>query len=135
MNNSVTLIGHIGQDPRSKTFADTGNKVVKFSLAVKEYSPNSDVQKTLWLDVDSWNGLADRVEKTITKGREVVIYGRLSISTFSRDVEGVTVQTSKPVIKLSSFHLCGRKPDSSREDDTESNKPSSKKKRLTAVKG
>lgn len=61
--------------------------MVKFSLAFKEYSPNTDEQKTLWVDVDAWNGLADRVEKTITKGREVVIYGRLSMSTFTRDID------------------------------------------------
>ncbi len=35
MNNQITLIGHVGQNPQIKTFGDTGNQVVKFSLAVK----------------------------------------------------------------------------------------------------
>ena len=52
MNNNITLVGHVGQTPRSKNFDDTGNKVVKFSVAVKEYSANADEEKTMWIDVD-----------------------------------------------------------------------------------
>jgi single-stranded DNA-binding protein len=53
MNNQITIVGHVGKDPQPKDFDDTGNKVVKFSVAVKEYSSNSDEQKTMWLDVDA----------------------------------------------------------------------------------
>lgn len=109
MNNQVTLVGHVGKEPVSKSFGDTGNKVVKFSLAVKEYSSKSDEANTLWLDVDAWNGLGDRVLETITKGREVVIYGRLAINTYAKEVNGITVQMTKPIVKLSGFHLCGPK--------------------------
>lgn len=111
--NQVTLIGRVGQAPSVVSFSDTGNKVVKFSLAVKEYSGNRDEDKTLWFDVDAWNGLGDRVLETITKGREVGISGRLSLSTFNKEVDGVTVEVTKPVIKLTAFHLCGKKPESS----------------------
>jgi single-stranded DNA-binding protein len=52
MNNLIALLGHVGQDPHSVSFEDTGNKVVKFSLAVKEFSSNTDEEKTLWIDVD-----------------------------------------------------------------------------------
>lgn len=100
----------LGQDPHAISFDATGNKVVKFSVAVKEFSANTDDNKTLWLDVDAWNGLGDRVPKTITEGREVVVHGRLSLSTFKKEVNGVKVEVTKPVIKLTSFHLCGRKP-------------------------
>ncbi len=127
MNNQITLVGHVGKDPVSKSFGDTGNKVVKFSIAVKEYSSNSDEQKTLWIDVDSWNGLADRVLATITKGREVVITGRLAINTYPKEVDGVTVQMTKPVIKLSSFHLCGPKPVADSATQSRESRPDSAK--------
>jgi single stranded DNA-binding protein len=110
MNNSITIVGRVGQAPSSVSFGDTGNKVVKFSVAVKEFSTNTDEEKTMWLDVDAWNGLGERALKTITKGREIVINGRLSLSNFSKDVNGVKVQLTKPVIKLTSFHLCGKRP-------------------------
>ena len=54
MNNSITIVGHVGQKPQTVSFGDTGNKVVKFSVAVKEFSSNTDEVKTMWLDVDAW---------------------------------------------------------------------------------
>jgi single stranded DNA-binding protein len=119
MNNQITIVGHVGQAPHTVTFGDTGNKVVKFSVAVKEFSSNTDEDKTMWIDVDAWNGLGERVLKTITKGREVVVNGRLAISTYPKEVNGVKVQMTKPVIKLTSFHLCGKKPAASEAAQTE----------------
>ena len=133
-NNQITLAGHVGQDPRSKTFDDTGSKVVKFSIAVKEYSANKDEERTLWIDVDAWNGLGERVLKTITKGREVVLYGALSVSTFSSDQGGVAVQKTKPVIKLHDFYLCGKKPVAQAETPPEETKPTPKLKLTSAVR-
>lgn len=131
MNNTIQIVGYVGQDPHAISFDDTGNKVVKFSVAVKEFPAKSDDNKTLWLDVDAWNGLGDRVLKTITKGREVVIHGRLSLSTFNKEVNGIKVEVTKPVIKLTSFHLCGRKP---AESSVEPATVTSKKTRLSTVK-
>lgn len=127
MNNSITIVGYVGQNPTSKSFGDTGNKVVKFSVAVKEYSSNADEAKTMWIDVDAWNGLGDRVLSTITKGREVVINGRLAITTFSKEVSGVAVQLTKPVIKLSSFHLCGKRPASQEQAQSDAPRRASRK--------
>jgi single-strand DNA-binding protein len=107
--NQVTISGYVGQAPKAVSF-NTGNKVVKFSVAVKEYSSNSDQPTTLWMDVDAWNGLGERVLKCITKGREVIITGRLALSTFERvQADGTLHKMSKPVIKLTAFDLCGKK--------------------------
>ncbi len=133
MNNTITVIGYVGQNPHTIAFEDTGNKVVKFSIAVKEFSANSDESRTLWLDVDAWNGLGERVLKTITKGREVVVHGRLALSTFNKEVSGTKVEVTKPIIKLTSFHLCGRKPSSS-EAQAESSSTATRKSRLTTIK-
>ena len=135
MNNQITLIGHVGQNPQIKTFGDTGNQVVKFSLAVKEYSSNSDEEKTMWIDVDAWSGVGERVSKTVTKGREVVVVGRLAISSYPKEINGVTVQMTKPIIKLTSFHLCGPKPAAQSETQSELPKPDASKQELAAVNG
>lgn len=134
MNNTISVIGYVGQRPHSISFGDAGNKVVKFSVAVKEFSANTDENKTLWIDCDAWNGIGDRVLKSVTKGREILVHGRLALSTFSKEVNGVKVEVTKPVIKLTSFHLCGRKPSSDAQDEVTSTSPSSKKSRLSAVK-
>jgi len=136
MNNSITIVGHVGQNPHSVSFGDTGNKVVKFSVAVKEFSSNTDEDKTMWLDIDAWNGLGERVLKTITKGREVVVNGRLALSTYNKEVNGVNVQMTKPVIKLTSYHLCGKKPtsgDTTQPEETGGKAP--KRIRAAAAKG
>ena len=73
----------------------------------------------MWVDVDAWGSLADRVLKTITEGREVVIYGRLAISKYNKEINGVTVKMTKPVVKLSGFHLCGKKPKAEESDTSE----------------
>jgi single stranded DNA-binding protein len=112
MNNQITLIGRVGQNPTSTTFTDSDNKVAKFSLAVADYTSKTDNPEPMWIDVESWNGLADRVLKTITEGREVAISGRLSISKYTKEVNGVKVKMQRPVVKLSGFHLCGAKPKS-----------------------
>ncbi|CAN5190689.1 hypothetical protein BH11CYA1_BH11CYA1_47900 [soil metagenome] len=110
MNNQITVIGYVGQNPSVRSFEDTKNAVVKFSVAVKEFSSNTDEEKTMWIDVDAWNGLGERVMSTITKGREVALTGRLVINHYTREVGGQTVPMTKAVINLTSFHLCGKKP-------------------------
>ena len=51
MNNQLTIVGRVGQAPKVVSFGDTGNKVVKFSLAVTEFHANKE-ESTLWIDVD-----------------------------------------------------------------------------------
>ena len=133
-NNQITIVGYVGQNPSSVSFKDSDNKVVKFSVGVKEYSSKTEEEKTLWLDVDAWNGLGQRVLDTITKGREVVITGRLAVSEYTKEVNGVRVKMSKPLIKLTAFHLCGKKPVADDETTTEE-KPESKKGKLATVNG
>ena len=128
MNNQITLVGHVGQNPIERSVAD--DKVVKFSVAVKEFSTNNE-KKTMWIDVDAWNKLGDLVMENVTKGREVAITGRLAINQFTKEEDGVLVKMSKPVIKLTSFHLCGARPIPVTETQTEE-KPA-RRKRLAAV--
>ncbi|MBP6745073.1 single-stranded DNA-binding protein [bacterium] len=107
MNNQITIVGHVGQNPIERSVGD--DKVVKFSVAVKEFSTNNE-KKTLWIDVDAWNKVGGLVMENVTKGREVAITGRLAINQFTKEEDGVLVKMSKPVVKLTSFHLCGARP-------------------------
>ncbi len=110
--NQITLIGRVGQNPTLTTFTDTDNKLAKFSLAWADYTSKSDNPEPMWVDVESWNGLAERVMKYVTEGREVGITGRLAISKYNKEINGVKVEIKRPVVKLSGFHLCGKKPQS-----------------------
>lgn len=116
MNNQLILVGNVSQAPVSKLFTDTGNKVVKFSIAVKEFTGGKE--EAMFIDIDAWNGLGERVLKTITKGREVVLVGRLSLKEI-KDENG-KIKYNKPVMTLTSFHLCGPKPKTAAADTTAS---------------
>lgn len=110
MNNCLTMVGYVGQKPEVRNFA-TGNKLVKFSIGVKEFSSTDEEQKTLWIDVEAWNGMGDRIAAAVTKGREIAVTGRLGLNSYLKDGDdGQQVEVTKPILKLSGFHLCGRKP-------------------------
>ena len=111
MNNSVTLIGRVGQTPKSTLFS-SGKRIVEFSIGVKEWDAVRKQEFTIWFDVKCFGSMADRVLDTIAKGREVVVTGRLGIEAFTR-VDGTEV--IKPVVKLFGFYLCGKKTDVSRD--------------------
>jgi len=107
MNNSINLIGNVGNDPVVTTF-ESGSKVAKFSLAVKEFAGDKGI-KTMWIDVEAWGQNAERIIEVVKKGREVAVTGRLAINTYDKQVGGQTVKMSKAVVKLLGFHACGRK--------------------------
>lgn len=118
-NNTVSFIGRVSQGPTARIFNDTNNKLVKFAIAVKEFSSKTDKPKDMFLDIDCWNGLGDRVLKTVTVGREIKIDGRLALNSYTKEKDGTTFEVTKPVVKLSSFHLCGKKPDATDKDSDE----------------
>ena len=131
MNNQVTIIGHVGQKPTTVQFP-RGKSVVKFSVAVKEFSAAEEEPKTLWLDVEAWNGNGERVLSAITKGREVLVTGRLMLNTYDVMKDGMKHLVTKPVIRMATFYLCGRKP---LETELEANaeKPAAKSKKTKAA--
>ncbi len=103
MNNQVNFAGRVGQEPQEIQLTDAEKSLAKFSLAVKTF----DDDEVMWLDVEAWNGNSLRVMNLITKGREVVISGRMRINKYV-DKDGIPHE--KPVVVLNSFYLCGAKP-------------------------
>ena len=110
MNNTVMLIGRIGNKPELTTFP-SGKKRVRFSLAVKEFAPDDAEAQTLWVTVEAWNGVAERAAATITKGREVAVNGRLALGSMdTKEKHGQSIEVQRPIVKLAGFHHCGPKP-------------------------
>jgi len=110
MNNTVMLIGRVGNKPELTTFP-SGKKRVRFSLAVKEFAPDDAEAQTLWVTVEAWNGVAERAAATISKGREVAVNGRLALGFIdTKEKDGQSIEVQRPIVKLAGFHLCGPKP-------------------------
>lgn len=113
MNNYTMLVGHVGAPPELRSF-DSGTRLATFSLAVKMIG-GAEKDRTVWFKIKAWGSAADRVEKCVTRGREVVVTGQLDIETYT---DRAGTRQDRPVIRLNSFHLCGRKPESDAAGDT-----------------
>jgi single-strand DNA-binding protein len=107
MNNTIIILGHVGQPPKQIDLTDTSKSLVKFSVAVKEPSAKGQ-EKSQWFEVEAWNGNSENAFNLITKGREVQVTGRLTLNSYTaKDGTNKVV----PVIKMLGFQLCGKKPE------------------------
>lgn len=83
MKNRVQLIGHVGNDPEVKILE--GRKVANFNIATNFYYANKNgekVEQTDWHRLVAWNENADKIEKLVTKGKEIAIEGKLSSRSY-----------------------------------------------------
>ena len=78
--NKVQLIGNVGNDPEIKTF-EGGKKLANLTLATNEAYNNDKgekVEDTQWHRIAAWGKTAEIIEKYVTKGKEIIIEGKLS---------------------------------------------------------
>ena len=81
--NAVKLIGNVGRNVTVKTFDKL--KMATFSLATNEIyqkKNNEQATHTTWHNVVAWGKVAEVCEKMISKGKLVVIAGRLNSRTY-----------------------------------------------------
>lgn len=119
--NNITLSGHVGQTPTIKDF-ESGSKVSRFSLAVR--NPNKPTGKAMWITIEAWGNVAERVVSIVTQGREVVVQGFLALNEYESKTDGKSYV--KPVVKLTHFTVFGAKPKADEAEPTESKAKSRK---------
>lgn len=77
--NSVTLVGHMGQDPKVN-YTQSGIAVANLSVATSMRIKGADGQytdKTEWHKVTAWDKTADFCGKYLHKGSMVLVEGRI----------------------------------------------------------
>lgn len=75
----MILVGNLGKDPEMRYTRD-GTAVTSFSMAVNRKWNNSNGTKgeeTTWFRVTAWRRTAEIAAQYLTKGREVMVEGRL----------------------------------------------------------
>ncbi len=85
--NQVTLMGNLTRDPELRT-TPNGQSVCSFSLALNRSYKGSDgnwVEATDYVDVVAWGPLGERVSQYVTKGRPVLVSGRLQSRSWEQD--------------------------------------------------
>lgn len=89
LRNRVQLIGHVGQEPEIKLL-EGGKKVAKITLATNEVYYNDKKEKvteTQWHNVTAWGKTAEIIENFVSKGKEIVVEGKLAHRSYE-DKEG-----------------------------------------------
>jgi single-strand DNA-binding protein len=77
--NRVTLVGNIARDPDLRYVA-TGSAVTKFTLAVNRRKKEADAAD--YIDVVTWDKLAETSNTYLKKGSLVLIEGQLTIRAY-----------------------------------------------------
>ena len=88
--NKVILVGNVGKDPTVRYF-DKGVAKTTFPLATSETYTNQQgetITSTEWHNIVLWRALAEVAEKTVKKGAQVYIVGKIKTRSYV-DKDGV----------------------------------------------
>jgi single-strand DNA-binding protein len=88
--NKVILVGNVGKEPVIRYF-DKGVAKATFPLATSETYTNQQgetITSTEWHNIVLWRALAEVAEKTIKKGAQVYIVGKIKTRSYV-DKDGV----------------------------------------------
>jgi single-strand DNA-binding protein len=88
--NKVILVGNVGKDPVIRYF-DKGVAKATFPLATSETYTNQQgetITSTEWHNIVLWRALAEVAEKTVKKGSQVYIVGKIKTRSYV-DKDGI----------------------------------------------
>ncbi len=80
MYQKFVAVGNLGGDPEMR-FTQTGTAVTNFSLATNRKWTGNDGEtheETTWIRVSTWGKLAEVCNQYLTKGKQVLVEGRLN---------------------------------------------------------
>lgn len=80
--NKVILVGRLTRDPEVR-YTQKGTAVASFSIAVN--TGFGDNKRADFIPIVVWDKLAEVCGNNLTKGRNVLVEGRLQISEYEKD--------------------------------------------------
>lgn len=86
--NKVILMGNLTRDPDLKTTGPNGTQVARLALAMNERKRDRNGQVReypIYVDVDAWDKLAVLCGQYLSRGRSVLVEGRLQMDTWEKD--------------------------------------------------
>ena len=96
MLNHITIMGRLTRDPELRR---TGNgiAVASFTLAVdRDYKPDGGERECDFIDCVAWRQTGEFVSKYFSKGRMIVVSGRLQVRSW-KDKDGNNRRTAEVV--------------------------------------
>jgi single-strand DNA-binding protein len=101
----LLLVGNLGSDPEMR-YTPSGQAVTNFSLAVNnnwtDQSTGEVHETTAWYRISVWGKQAETVNQYLSKGRQVLVEGRL---TFDNETGGPRIWTDTNGKARASFEV------------------------------
>jgi single-strand DNA-binding protein len=79
MYQKITIVGNLGRDPEMR-YTPQGTPVTNFSVATTYKWTSADgtpIEETTWFRVSAWGRMAEVCNEYLSKGRQVLVEGRL----------------------------------------------------------
>ena len=114
--NKVTLLGTLTRDPETKE-TQSGLAIAKLGLAInRSYKSKTGekVEDTTFVDVDAFGKQAETLAKYMSKGKQILIDGRLKTDTWNDKTTGK--ERSKLGVVLESFQFIGGEASGKKEN-------------------
>jgi single-strand DNA-binding protein len=80
MYHKIIIVGYLGRDPEMRYTPD-GTPVTNFSVATsyrRKRPDGTQIDETTWFRITAWRQLAELCNQYLSKGRPVLIEGRLN---------------------------------------------------------
>lgn len=79
--NKVILVGRLSQDPEVR-YTQNGKAVASFSIAVNRFTGSGQKEAADFIPIVAWEKLAEVCGNNLTKGRRILVEGRLQIRSY-----------------------------------------------------
>lgn len=104
MYQKLVIVGRLGRDPEMR-FTPAGQAVTSFSVAtdhVHNDASGKSVKETVWFRVSAWGKLAETCNNFLSKGKLVLVEGRLTADPKSG---GPRIWTGQDGTQKASFEI------------------------------
>ena len=102
MLNHITLMGRLTRDPELRR-TGSGTAVASFTIAVdRDFSGKDSEKKTDFIDCVAWRQTGEFISKYFTKGRMIVVDGRLEMRDWT-DKDGNKRRSAEAIVENAYF--------------------------------
>lgn len=112
--NKVILIGRLTRDPELRFAPNTGNAVVRFTLAVNRRKQKDKDQEADFINCVAFGKTAETIAQYLLKGNQIAVEG--NIRTGSYDKDRIKRYTTDVIIERFNF-IGNNKSDNSNQTD------------------
>lgn len=120
--NKVILMGNLTRDPELRS-TTSGSSVTSFALAVNRTWNNAQGERqeeTSFIDCEAWGRTGETIAKYVSKGRQLLVSGRLRQDTWQDKDTGKNRSTLRVVVEEFSFVSDGNRGGASSASSSQS---------------